>query len=100
MGADDHVRCVCISDTHGRHAMIQVPPGDILIHAGDFTMCGADFEVDEFCEWFGALPHPHKILIAGNHDLTCDMEHFVKKNSDSTETEELEVQCKESKKKL
>ena len=27
-------------------------------------------QVESFCAWFGSLPHPRKILIAGNHDLT------------------------------
>jgi hypothetical protein len=29
---------VCISDTHELHRELDVPHGDILIHAGDFTM--------------------------------------------------------------
>jgi hypothetical protein len=29
---------VCISDTHELHRELDVPNGDILIHAGDFTM--------------------------------------------------------------
>jgi len=66
--ADGAVRCVCISDTHGHHAHVDVPPGTILIHAGDFTMCGAEFEVEEFAAWFGGLPHEHKVIIAGNHE--------------------------------
>jgi len=35
------VRIVCLSDTHGRHARLSVPDGDILIHAGDFMAFGA-----------------------------------------------------------
>jgi predicted phosphodiesterase len=34
------VRIVCISDTHGQHANLSVPDGDILIHAGDFAAFG------------------------------------------------------------
>lgn len=30
------VRIVCISDTHGHHARLRFPDGDILIHADDF----------------------------------------------------------------
>ena len=54
------VRCVCISDTHSQHERVDVPPGDILIHAGDFTMCGASFEVEEFAAWLKGLPHAQK----------------------------------------
>ncbi len=64
------MRIVVISDTHGlHHRMPHLPDGDLLIHAGDCTNRGADHEVAEFLEWFGERPHPHKILIAGNHDF-------------------------------
>jgi predicted phosphohydrolase len=59
---------VCVSDTHGRHEITEIPPGDILIHAGDLTMFGELDEVSRFDAWLGSLPHPHKVVIAGNHD--------------------------------
>ena len=31
------IRIVLISDTHNLHRMLQMPEGDILVHAGDFT---------------------------------------------------------------
>lgn len=31
------MKLVCLSDTHGLHAPVQVPDGDILIHAGDVS---------------------------------------------------------------
>jgi hypothetical protein len=34
----DHLVSVLISDTHAMHREIEAPPGDLLIHAGDFTM--------------------------------------------------------------
>ncbi len=34
------VRIVCISDTHAMHRNLRIPPGDILVHAGDITMRG------------------------------------------------------------
>jgi predicted phosphodiesterase len=61
-------RIVCISDTHGLHDQIVVPDGDILIHAGDCTNRGIPTELVGFLTWFAAMPHRHKILIAGNHD--------------------------------
>lgn len=61
-------RIVCISDTHNLHDRIDVPDGDVLIHAGDFTMGGRVAEVNRFAAWFAGLPHPHKVLVAGNHD--------------------------------
>ena len=61
-------RIVCLSDTHNCHEQIAVPDGDILIHAGDATIRGTIEEIVFFNEWFANLPHPHKILVAGNHD--------------------------------
>ena len=34
------VRFVAISDTHNKHAKLDVPPGDVLLCAGDFTYYG------------------------------------------------------------
>jgi len=62
-------RIVCISDTHGRHDQVVVPDGDILIHAGDCTRFGTLTDLIDFLKWLAALPHRHKILVAGNHDL-------------------------------
>lgn len=59
---------VCVSDTHGAHDITVVPDGDILLHAGDLTRHGLLDEVDAFDAWLGRLPHPHKVVIAGNHD--------------------------------
>lgn len=62
------MKCVVISDTHGMHHSILVPPGDVLIHAGDLLARGKMDEVTEFNEWLAFQPHPHKLVIAGNHD--------------------------------
>jgi len=59
---------VFISDTHMLHPDLKVPPGDVLIHAGDATMNGKESELYKFSKWFTALPHKHKIYVAGNHD--------------------------------
>ena len=66
------VRVVCISDTHGEHRQLQVPDGDLLIHAGDITEHGESEQIEDFERWMGELPHPHKIVIAGNHDTILD----------------------------
>ena len=62
------MRIVCISDTHGMHRQIQVPEGDLLIHAGDSLARGTLDDLEDLDEWLGSLPHRHKIVIAGNHD--------------------------------
>jgi len=63
------MRFVLISDTHTFHPPIALPPGDVLLHAGDFSLGGEPHEVAAFFEWFGSRPHRHKVVIAGNHDL-------------------------------
>lgn len=61
---------VCISDTHELHREVDVPAGDILIHAGDFTMFSKSATaILDFNEWLGELPHSHKIVVPGNHEF-------------------------------
>jgi hypothetical protein len=54
------LRVVMISDTHNMHRRLEVPDGDILIHAGDFTMYGRSAHAADFNLWLGELPHRHK----------------------------------------
>ncbi|KAM6503115.1 metallophosphoesterase domain containing protein [Amanita muscaria] len=64
------IRLVCISDTHNtHHTQPHLPEGDILIHAGDLTQSGTDHELDDALAWLDSHPHPHKLFIAGNHDV-------------------------------
>lgn len=63
------MRIVAISDTHNLHNGTQIPEGDVLIHAGDFTENGTLEEVLAFERFLRKLPHKHKILVAGNHDF-------------------------------
>jgi len=58
----------CISDTHMRHNNLELPGGDILIHAGDATGRGSDEEITQFLDWFQKQDYKHLVLIAGNHD--------------------------------
>ncbi|MBC8109554.1 MAG: metallophosphatase domain-containing protein [Verrucomicrobia bacterium] len=66
------MKIVCISDTHSHHLKVNVPEGDLLLHAGDITKRGTEGELAEFNYWIGTLPHKHKIIIAGNHDFICE----------------------------
>lgn len=63
------MRIVCISDTHGLHDQVVLPEGDVLVHAGDMTGRGEESAVAAFGAWFRRQPHPHKVLVAGNHDF-------------------------------
>ena len=64
------LRVVCISDTHELHRELDVPDGDLLIHAGDFTMFSKSAAaIRDFNTWLGELPHAHKVICPGNHEF-------------------------------
>ena len=69
VGSGPLLRVVVISDTHNHHRSVQVPPGDVLLHCGDFTNKGKVAELTAFNEWLGELPHAHKFLVVGNHEV-------------------------------
>ena len=54
--------------THGLHREMNIPEGDVLVHAGDFCREGEAAEALSFGEFFRGLPYPHNVVIAGNHD--------------------------------
>ena len=58
-----------ISDTHSSHAMLQVPPCDVLVHAGDACGRGTWDELQACLRWMGAQPAEHKLFTPGNHDF-------------------------------
>ncbi|CAK3826794.1 related to phosphoesterase [Lecanosticta acicola] len=64
------IRVVCISDTH--NSQPDLPPGDLLLHAGDLTEWGSFAEIQAQLSWLSAQPHTHKLIIAGNHDVLFD----------------------------
>lgn len=66
------MRLVCLSDTHGLHARLSVPDGDVLVHAGDASMQGGEDELRRFADWLRGLPHRRKVVVAGNHDWLCE----------------------------
>lgn len=66
------VEIVCISDSHNKQP--DLPPGDVLIHAGDLTENGSFDEIQTNLTWLSSQPHKHKILISGNHDVLLDAE--------------------------
>jgi predicted phosphohydrolase len=63
------MRIVCISDTHSLHEALVVPEGDVLVHTGDLSRRGSEADIRALDRWLGGLPHPHKVVIAGNHDF-------------------------------
>ncbi|TQV90976.1 ser/Thr protein phosphatase [Cordyceps javanica] len=69
-------RIVCISDTH--NCTVKLPPGDVLIHAGDLTNQGSYSELSRAVRWLEGLRYEAKIIIAGNHDITLDADFYAK----------------------
>jgi len=63
------MKIVTISDTHSMHRSLNMPDGDVLIHAGDFSAHGTLDDAFEFNDWLGTLDYEHKLIIAGNHEL-------------------------------
>lgn len=70
------VTFVCISDTHTHTQNLQLPPGDVLIHAGDFSYAGLPEEVSAFNDFLARQNFSHKIVISGNHELTFDLLNY------------------------
>lgn len=68
------MRIVCLSDTHNQLHKIDVPPGDLLLHAGDLTGHGSLKEIARADRELAKLPHRHKVIIAGNHDFGFERE--------------------------
>ena len=93
-------RFVVISDTHGKHRQLYLPPGNILIHGGDFTKTGELGTIEDLSSFFGDLllkedsneskNHTEKyrknyyesiICIAGNHDMSLDTDYYLKEDN-------------------
>jgi Icc-related predicted phosphoesterase len=69
----EYVMLVIMSDTHERHREVEVPAGDILIHAGDFSCMSRSLAAfKDFNRWLGELPHAVKVVIPGNNDYTLE----------------------------
>jgi 3',5'-cyclic AMP phosphodiesterase CpdA len=54
-------RFVCISDTHSRK--FNVPPGDVLLHAGDLSSWGYPEQIEFTLTWLRSLAHPIKMYV-------------------------------------
>lgn len=71
------VKVVAVADTHGYQSELNVPDGDIFIHAGDLSQIGTVGQLEEAATWIRGLPHKEKIIIAGNHDWLFQREPAV-----------------------
>src|SRR4051794_21663538 len=71
------LKIVCISDTHNNHSKLNIPDGDILISAGDYTHFGKRDQMESFNTWLGSLPHKYKIVVNGNHESNAPWKNEV-----------------------
>jgi hypothetical protein len=51
------MKFVFISDSNNKRNWLELPEGDFLIHAGDFSGRGRPEEVVTFMQWFSKQPH-------------------------------------------
>jgi 3',5'-cyclic AMP phosphodiesterase CpdA len=58
--AQTHMNCITV---------FSWPEGDILVHAGDFTMIGTPEKIEEFGMWLRDSPFSAIVIIAGNHAI-------------------------------
>lgn len=65
---------VIMSDNHSNWN-VDVPDGDIFIHAGDYSYTGSQKSLKKFNDFLGNLPHKHKLYIPGNHEKGFEKEY-------------------------
>lgn len=63
------MKFVAVSDTHGCHRQLELPTGDVIVHAGDVCDRGDRDQAADFFEWLSEVDFEHKIVIWGNHDF-------------------------------
>ena len=66
------LKVIALSDTHGLHRNIPVPPCDVLIHAGDACDFGNKEQLEDFFDWYQEQPAQYKIFVSGNHDTNFE----------------------------
>ncbi len=62
------MRIIAFSDTHMLHSQVEIPDGDLLVFAGDMSVCRTVQDVAGFNTFLKTFPHQYKIVIGGNHD--------------------------------
>ena len=79
--SESAIRVVLISDTHDCElTKLNLPTGDVLIHAGDFSRDGGKGQIKDFNKQLGEISHLFRriIVIAGNHDIGLDTDPELK----------------------
>lgn len=82
LGRPGAVRFVALSDTHRHHDLIELPPGEVLLYAGDFSgnygrSSDLALHLEEFLTWLLAQSRRFERVFfqAGNHETLLDDEH-------------------------
>lgn len=68
------LKIIAISDVHHQHRNLTLPPGDVLVCAGDMLKRGTYDELVQLMDWMSPLNYTHKIIIPGNHDWVFEKE--------------------------
>jgi Icc-related predicted phosphoesterase len=68
-----------ISDTHELHRSVEMPPCDLLIHAGDWTFFSKSRrQIHDFNDWLGEQYAPlGRILSPGNHETYLEHDRHL-----------------------
>lgn len=69
---EDKIRFVCISDTHThleKRKRLKIPDGDVLLHAGDFTVYGTADEIHLVNEYLGKTVFVYFSLLTGKENF-------------------------------
>lgn len=81
---NNKLRIVCISDTHGAFLEhLNLPDGDVLLHAGDMSFKGTIPEMTAFNEYCGKVKHKYSYGIhacPGNHELGVEANESLHKS--------------------
>lgn len=75
------MKITCVSDLHGSYP--ELPGGDLLIVAGDFTSWDSEKEFPIFYRWLSVQDYMRKIYIGGNHDNFVQKSLFPSRIKDS-----------------
>jgi Icc-related predicted phosphoesterase len=65
------MKVLAFSDTHGI-SNFELPDADVLVFAGDLSSVGEKRDIIKFAEILSKKQYQHKLVIAGNHDLSFD----------------------------
>ena len=63
----------CIADTHLLHWDVELPPGNLLIHAGDLCHMGGNVRaLADVNDWLGRQSFECTVCVPGNHDAILE----------------------------